>query len=135
MIFVSDAFAVHIIGAPINMARCPRGMSSECIAKIGKIVSEGKVIKLLTTMFSQIQSAKYVSETIIIAVMAKGFNDADESANPGNLQIPLWERTGGRGGGVETQRNRGQKGRWKGKEQEVKVLKGKKVGELGEIMR
>lgn len=74
-------------------------MSSECIAKIGKIVSEGKVIKLLTTMFSQIQSAKYVSETIIIAVMAKGFNDADESANPGNLQIPLWERTGGRGGG------------------------------------
>lgn len=74
-------------------------MSSECIAKIGKIVSEGKVIKLLTTMFSQIQSAKYVSETIIIAVMAKGFNDAGESANPGNLQIPLWERTGGRGGG------------------------------------
>lgn len=74
-------------------------MSSECIAKIGKIVSEGKVIKLLTTMFSQIQSAKYVSETIIIAVMAKGFNDADESANPGNLQIPLWERTGGRGRG------------------------------------
>ena len=42
----------------------------------------------------------------------------------------------GRGqGGVEAQRNRGQKGRWKGKEQEVKVLKGKKVGELGEIMR
>ena len=43
-------------------------------------------------------------------------------------------REGG-GGGMEAQRNRGQKGRWKGKEQEMKVLKGKKVGELGEIMR
>ena len=57
-------------------------MSSECIAKIGKIVSEGKVIKLLTTVFSQIQSAKYVSEMIIIVVMAKGFNDADGISQP-----------------------------------------------------
>ena len=42
---------------------------------------------------------------------------------------------GGGGGWVEAQRNRRQKRRWKGKQREVKVLKGKKVGELGEIMR
>ena len=69
------------------MARCPRGMSSECIAKIGKIVSESKVIKFLTTMFSQIQSAKYVSEAIIIAVIAKGFNDGDRISQPLALML------------------------------------------------